>query len=83
MVIIFVLLIIGIQFLMAVLNIMTIGNISGKWKLTLVCILSLIGGIISLRIDGLSWPACVVHSTTLGGMQVFFHQVWKRFREEE
>lgn len=75
--------IITIQFLMAILNLTYIGTIAGKWKLILVCILSLVGGIINLRLTGMSWTDCFFNSTILGGMQVFFHQVWKQFREEE
>lgn len=75
--------VIAVQFIMAIFKVTYLGMIAGKWKLILVCILSLVGGIINLRLTGMSWTDCFFNSTILGGMQVFFHQVWKQFREEE
>ena len=54
---------------------------AGKWKLRIVCGLSLVSGICLLVATGLDWSAALVHSSTLAAFQVFLHQVWKQEKE--
>lgn len=56
--------------------------IKPKYKLIVVTFLTLFAGIVSLRIEGLDWPSCILHSTTLASMQVFIHQFSKTFKKK-
>lgn len=54
---------------------------AGKWKLRIVCGLSLVSGICLLVATGLDWSAALVHSSTLAAFQVLMHQLWKQEKE--
>lgn len=54
----------------------------GKWRLALVCSLSMISGICMLIATGLDWKAALVHSSTLTAFQVLFHQMFKQGTEK-
>lgn len=51
----------------------------GKFQLLVVMLLSLVGGVIALKSQGLEWGAVIVHSSTLGAFQVLLHQIFKQF----
>lgn len=55
----------------------------GKWKLALVCGLSMASGILMLIATGLDWKAALVHSSTLTAFQVLFHQIFKQGAEKK
>jgi hypothetical protein len=59
-----------------------LGQVAGKWKLSIVLLLSLASGVIALKLSGLTWVGALLHSTTLTAMQVFGHQVIKQFSEK-
>lgn len=53
--------------------------VPGKTKLLIVTGLTLVGGVIALKLQGLDWASVVLHSTTLAAFQVFLHQIYKQF----
>lgn len=55
-------------------------NLSGTNKMVLVNLLTILSGVLSLTIGGMSIGAALVHSQTLVMVQVFFNQVWKQFK---
>lgn len=57
----------------------TLGTMAGKWQLTLVMVFTFIGGIIALKATGLDWGSVMIHSSTVGAVQVLLHQVYKQF----
>lgn len=58
-------------------------KIAGKWKLAAVYLLSMAGGIIALKMQGMDWVSIVLHSNTLAAIQIFGHQVVKQATEEK
>lgn len=57
----------------------SLGEITGKWQLSLVLIFTFVGGIIGLKSGGMDWGAVLVHSSTIGAAQVLMHQIYKQF----
>lgn len=58
-------------------------NVAGKWKFALVSGLSLVGGILALKLTGIDWVAALMHSSTLAAAQVFLHQMILQFQKDE
>jgi hypothetical protein len=56
-----------------------LGEMAGKFRLLIVSVLTLVGGIIALKISGVEGPALFMHSTTLLSFQVLLNQVMKQF----
>lgn len=56
-----------------------LGKFAGKYRLVLVLVLTLGGGVLALKMQGISWVAAVLHSSTLSSFQVLLHQVMKQF----
>jgi len=56
---------------------------AGKYRLLIVSILSLVGGVLALKLTGLDWVASLVHSSTLTSVMVFGNQVVKQFQKTE
>lgn len=54
-------------------------SVTGQIKLLIVSGLSLIAGVIALRITGLSLAESLLHSSTLAAFQVFAHQIYLQF----
>lgn len=61
----------------------SVGNFLGKWRLTAVLLLSVVAGVIALRISGVSLGAALMHSTTLAALQVLANQIYKQFFEKK
>lgn len=59
------------------------GKYAGKYQLVAVMGLSLVSGSIALKMTGLDWASVIVHSSTLGAVQVFLHQIYKQFLEKK
>jgi hypothetical protein len=57
----------------------TIGKFAGKWQLTLVMVLTFIGGILGLKMNGMDWGSVLIHSSTITAAQVLFYQLYKQF----
>lgn len=55
---------------------------AAKYKLVAVYGLSIVSGIIALRIAGVALPAALVDASTLAAVQVFLHQIYKQFIEK-
>lgn len=57
----------------------SLGTITGKWQLILVLIFTFIGGAIGLKAGGMEWGSVLIHSSTIGAIQVLLHQIYKQF----
>ncbi len=55
---------------------------AGKYRLLIVAGLSLVGGFVGLLAGGLDWKLALMHSSVLGAVQVFGHQVVNQFKPE-
>ena len=71
-----------IQFLMYLMR-SQVGKIAGKWQLATVAGLSFAGTVVGLRLIGVSWVGCLLHSYTLASGQVFAHQLMIKFGGDE
>lgn len=61
----------------------SVGNFIGKYKLLTVLGLSLVSGILALKLNGVDIGAALVHSTTMASFQVFLNQLYKQFFEKK
>jgi len=60
-----------------------IANMAGKYRLLIVVVLSLITGVLAMVASGVSAPAALLHSSTIAGLQVLIHQIYKQFIEKK
>lgn len=51
---------------------------AGKWRLVVVYGLTIVVGVLALKIAGVSWGECLMHVQTLAAFQVFLNQLWKQ-----
>ena len=56
-----------------------LGSIAGKWRLVAVSLLTLVAGVIGLKVTGMDWMGALMNSASLAMFQVFFHQAKKQF----
>lgn len=61
----------------------SVGNFIGKYKLLTVLGLSLVSGVIALKLNGVDIGAAIVHSSTMASFQVFLNQLYKQFFEKK
>ena len=59
-----------------------LGKRAGKWRLAAVMLLSLIGGMVAMRMSGIEWMPALLHANTMAAAQVLLHQLWKQFTEK-
>lgn len=59
-----------------------LGSFAGKWKLVAVYLLSVISGLLILKVSGMSWGAAALHTQTLAAFQAWAHQMYKQFIEK-
>lgn len=59
------------------------GKYAGKWRLLAVYFLTLVGGVLALKITGIGWLSAAVHANTLAAGQVLVHQIYKQFFEKK
>lgn len=75
-----------IQLLMATLRLDVLQSklppIVGKYKFIFIYALSMVSGILALRMQGLDLMASLFHSNTLAAYQVFMHQAVKQISEK-
>jgi len=57
-------------------------NLLGKYRLLIVSGVSIIAGVLSLKVAGVDWLAALSHSFTLTSFQVFGNQVVKQVKKE-
>lgn len=55
----------------------------GKYKLIIVQALSVISGVVTLRLANFDWASAIMHANTLGAVQVFVHQIIKQWTEDK
>jgi len=60
-----------------------IGAAKASLRLALVLMLSLIGGIVALRMQGMDLKAALIHSSSLAAYQVLFHQLYTVYLESK
>lgn len=65
-----------VQLVMLVLK-TRLGEFAGKWRLLAVSLLSVVGGVVALRMQGIEWGPSLTHASTLAAFQVFLHQLYK------
>lgn len=56
-----------------------LANFAGKYRLLIASALTMVGGVIGLKLTGVDWMAALVHSSTLAAFQVFGHQAFVQF----
>ena len=61
----------------------SLGSFAGKAKLTIVLLLSVVSGVIALKLNGVELGAALLHSSTMASFQVFLNQVYKQFFAKE
>lgn len=61
----------------------TVGKFAGVYQLLAVNLLTLITGIIGLKMSGMDWGSAILHSQSLAAFQVFLHQAWKQFQKKD
>jgi len=54
-------------------------RLAGIYRLLIMNLLTLVVGIVFLRLQGISWVEAMIHSQTTAMAQVFFHQIIKQF----
>lgn len=59
-----------------------LGSFAGKWKLVVVYLLSVVSGLLVLKVSGMSWGAAALHTQTLAAFQAWAHQMYKQFVEK-
>lgn len=57
----------------------SLGEVAGKFRLLAVYLLSVVVGVITLRVAGVDLGAALVHTQTLAALQVLANQVFKQF----
>lgn len=67
-----------VQGLMLVMK-TALGKMAGIWQVIILNLLTLIGGVIALKMSGSDWASALLHSQSLAAFQVFLHQLWKQF----
>lgn len=60
-----------------------LGSLTGKLQLVLVYGLTLVGGVVALKVQGMDWGSILIHSSTMSAVQVFLHQIYKQFLVKE
>lgn len=60
-----------------------LAGLLGKYKLLVVLLLTMVGGVLGLLTQGVELGAALVHSSTLAAAQVLLHQVYKEFIEKK
>lgn len=56
-------------------------GLDGKQKIVIVQALTIVAGVIGLRIQDFDWFSSIIHANTLGAIQVFLHQLYKQFTD--
>ncbi len=62
-----------------------LGSFAGKWKFLIIYGMSLVGGVVALKInvDGMEWLTALLHANTLATFQIFAHQAKKQFWDKK
>jgi type IV secretory pathway VirB2 component (pilin) len=60
-----------------------LGDYAGKWRWVIYTGLSLVAGVLALRVSDVSWTGALVHSTTLAAVGNWLHQLVKQVTTKE
>ena len=60
-----------------------LGKMAGVYQILLVSFLTLVGGVVGLKMNGLDWGSAILHSSSLAAGQVFLHQLYKQFIKKD
>lgn len=71
-----------IQLLMKLMK-TPLAAVAGKWRLTMVALLSVVSLVVAAMATGLPLEAAVGSAPVLAGVQVFINQIWKQFFQKE
>jgi len=66
---------------LAILFRSSLGTIAGIYRLLVVNGLTLLLGIIALKMQGMEWAAVLLNSQTVVAIQVFLHQVFTQYKK--
>lgn len=55
-----------------------LGEYAGKFRFLAISFLTLVTGIVALKMTGLDWSSVLMHSTTLVAFQVFLNNAYKQ-----
>ncbi len=73
----------GVQVIMLALRsdyvVAKFGDIKGKYRITALLALTLVGGVLSLMIEGMQLVPAILHSTTVAAFQVLANQAYKQY----
>ncbi len=58
-------------------------GIAGKYQLLIVMGLNIFAGVVALMMSDVDLGAALLHSSTIGALQVFLHQIYKQFFVKE
>jgi len=67
------------QVVMKALQTPFLGKLAGKYRLMAVYALSLVGGVVALKMGGMPLLPALVHSNTLAAYSLLGHQAYKQF----
>lgn len=68
----------GVQGAMLLLK-SKLGELAGKYRLLIVMGLTLVSGVVAMKMQGMDWGSALLHSWSIGAFQVLFHQGYKQF----
>lgn len=60
-----------------------LARFAGIYQLLIVNGLTLIAGILGLKMSGVDWASAILHSQTLAALQVFANQIWKQYQKKD
>lgn len=52
------------------------GQFAGKYRAVTVTVLTLVGAVLGLKLQGMAWSVVVAHAVALASFQTLVHQIW-------
>lgn len=71
-----------VQVVMLVLR-TKLGEHAGKLRLVLVSLMTVVGGVLALKVKGMEWGSALVHSSVLAAAQVFMYDLYKYLKPDQ
>ena len=71
-----------VQVVMLVLR-TKLGEHAGKLRIVLVSLMSVVGGVLALKVKGMEWGSALVHSSVLAAAQVFMYDLYKYLKPDQ
>lgn len=59
------------------------GELAGKWRLLIIVLVNLVGGFVTLKIQGSDTVSALLHPTMLAAIQVFVNQLYIQFFKKD